>query len=345
MIYGTVLYFIVTVIFYTINQIAYTTMLQRITYSAQDRSVISSISSLLSTVMGTIFGMIVPIMLPMLGGEKLQSTWTTIVIVHGVVATLLHLGTALGVKEKNIESAHNQATNATQVQATTGNQLKMLLKERYFYLVAILITLYFTSANLSGINYYYARDVIGNLTFMSVSGLVSLVPNIVGIMFVPKLFAKFGKRNTMTFGLALSTVASLAIYINPHSMMMNLVMMVIRTLGTLPTIVATSTLAGDLCDFNQMKHGMRAEGITTSAFTIGTKIGSGLGTALVGWMLAFGNYNAAATVQAASATNAMTFTVAAVPAILYILFIVALRFWDLEKYQPQVQEFLNRQVK
>lgn len=342
-IYTFATYFLVSVIFFTLNNVSYQALLLRISYTSQDRSVISGLRSLLGTIFGTILSVVTPILLPIFGGEKNPGTWSKMVLLYGSIATVFLAITAFGIKEKDIETAQgsDSAEADSKPKSRVLDELKILLKNKYFYLLILLVLLYFTSTNLGGMSYYYARDVIGNIGYLSISGLLGLFPMIVGIMFVPKLFEKFGKRRSMQGGLVISAASSLAIMINPQSMAMNIVFMLIRAVGLLPTIVALGTLAGDISDYNQMKYGARADGLTTSAFCIGVKIGTGLGAAIVGWMLNFGGYDSTLAVQGPSAIRAMVITVAVVPAVMYIISLAALAVWDLENYQSQVQAFLS----
>lgn len=345
-IYTAVTYFLLTVVFYTINNISYHAMLQRFSLSSQDRSVVSSVRGIMATIGGLGASVATPILLSAFGGEKNQSTWTTIILIYGVVATFFLAVTALGVKEKIAVTKDEpiKTVNAVKVKDETGKALKILFKCRYFYIAIILILFYVTSAGLTGMGYYYARDVLGNLNYLGTVGMISLVPMVLGMPFVPILFRKFGKRNTMIAGLAVSAAASLAILINPYSTMVNLIFSLVKTVGTLPIMTAISTLPGDIADYNHMRQGIRSEGLTTSAYSIGLKLGNGIGAAIVAWMLAIGKYEATLEVQMDSAITAMIVTTAVIPAVLFGLAIVLLLFWDIEKYQPEVQAFMEKQV-
>ena len=50
-------------------------------------------------------------------------------------------------------------------------------------------------------------------------------------------------------------------------------------------------------DYSEWKDGIREEGLTYSVTSFGQKIGTGLGTAALGWILAAGNYNVYPTVR------------------------------------------------
>lgn len=344
-IYTVVTYFLVTVVFYTINNIAYHAMLQRFSFSSQDRSAVSGVRSIVTIIAGTLASIATPILIPLLGGEKNQHTWTVLVLIYGGISTIFLGITALGIKERLSEQKIEETTDSVaHNKRHIINELKLLLKCKYFYLAIALVLAYTTSSNMTGINYYYARDVIGDTNFLSLGGAVGMIPMIVGTPFIPLLFKKLGKRRTMIGGLIFSTACSLGILINPQSIPINLIFGTLKTVGTLPVIVALATLAGDISDYNHMRNGVRSEGLTTSAYSIGLKLGTGLGAAIVGWMLTFGHYSAELAIQPDSAISAMIITSAVIPAIIYVVSIIILGFWDIEKYQPEVQDFMKKQI-
>ena len=203
--------------------------------------------------------------------------------------------------------------------------------------------IWFASFNMMGINFYYARDVLGSASLTSVIAIMITISGLISMPFVPALYNRFGKKNTVIAGLIISALASIAIMIDPENQMLNWVCILIRGMATSPLSAAVATLAGDVTDYNQMKTGLRTEGLTTSVYSVGVKIGTGLGGACVAWGLAIGGYSAKATVQSASAINSMIITFSVIPAVLYVIGIVLMMFWDLEKHQPQVQKFIEQQ--
>ncbi|MCD8300298.1 MAG: MFS transporter [Clostridiales bacterium] len=63
-------------------------------------------------------------------------------------------------------------------------------------------------------------------------------------------------------------------------------------------------MIGDVIEYGERKTGKRLDRLTNAVATCGIKIGTGLGAALVGWMLAWGNYVANAAVQAGKLLSA-----------------------------------------
>ena len=100
--------------------------------------------------------------------------------------------------------------------------------------------------------------------------------------------------------------------------------------------VAIGTLPGDVADWCEWKLGERAEGVVSSVSSFGTKVGTGVGTALVGWILAFGHYDGTLAVQATSALHSEIALMIGIPMALAIVQIVFLILWDMDKIRPTI---------
>jgi len=80
--------------------------------------------------------------------------------------------------------------------------------------------------------------------------------------------------------------------------------------------------------------------MTYAAATAGQNFGAGLGTALVGWLLAFGNYDGFAASQPQSAINVEIFLYLVLPGITAILIAVIIYFLNVDKNLSQMQRDL-----
>lgn len=129
--------------------------------------------------------------------------------------------------------------------------------------------------------------------------------------------------------------------INPSNSTVFLLLIAVRGFSSTPLQVVVFTLASDIVDFGEWKTGIRAEGLATSVTSFGMKIGTGLGSALVGWVLAWGGYNAALEVQTQATLNAEIFLVVGVPIILTAIAAVCLFLWDLEKKLPGIRKDMD----
>lgn len=277
------------------------------------------------------------------GGEASQTAWTTVVILYGVIAEIAILVTFFGVKEKNL--LDQDADGSESKRPTFAHAVKVLLSSRYFYIAVYLFFAFYIANGTSGIMVYYARDIMGNANLMGLLSIAGIVPIMLGSPFCPVLFKRFGKRNTMFYGMILAAVCSSLKLIQPTNLIWYLVFSFITSLGSAPLMSAMYTLAGDIVDYNQWKHGVRTEGIATSVNSIGMKVGTGLGSALLGWLLAWGHYDAALAQQPDSALRAMIIVAVVIPIVIYATAAIVLAFWDLEKYQDQIVAFLEAKEK
>ena len=73
------------------------------------------------------------------------------------------------------------------------------------------------------------------------------------------------------------------------------------------------------------------EAAASMASSIGTKIGTGLGSAAVGWGLALVNYDAALEVQSAATQRGIVALTCIVPVILGVLIMIIMFFWKVDQ--------------
>ncbi|MFV0362944.1 MAG: MFS transporter [Suipraeoptans sp.] len=339
--YTAITYFLTTVVFYTAINIAYQALLPRFSLNAQDRNVIGAIRTLVSNIVTIIVSMIIPVVLNNNGGYSSQETWTLIVIVLGMISIAAYAFTFCGIREKASVVENNKDKKEV---GSLKVGLKALISERYFYIAAFLFLAFAISGGATGINLYFARDVLKNDNLYGVITLLSFGPMLLGVPFVPMLFKKFGKRNTICVGLIISVLAGLLNLTNPYNVTLYFVTAFLRSMAASPMTTSLLTLAGDIVDYNQWKYGIRTEGLATSANSIGSKLGTGLGAAVLGWGLKIGGYNGTVAVQSQSTLNAIIAIAIGLPVLVTIIAFVLMLFWNLEKYEGDIKKFLNRSM-
>ena len=96
------------------------------------------------------------------------------------------------------------------------------------------------------------------------------------------------------------------------------------------------------CSGNDYKFGKRIVGMTNSANSFGSKIGSGIGASLIGWLLAAAGYNAALEVQPASVDTAIFAFGIYIPLVLFVIMFILLLKNDLEKRYPEIVAELQK---
>jgi glycoside/pentoside/hexuronide:cation symporter, GPH family len=326
--------YIFMVVIYTALNLPYHAMLPLISKSSQDRNTVSTVRMIVSLIVIVFISYFTIPLVTAFGGTKSQGAWLTISEIYAVLAFICIIATFLGVKEKVSAITENEK------KVPVKEALHVLFSNRYFYIAVLLFFATYISNGSTGIGIYYAKDVLGNGNIFGTLSIMTLLPLIIGMPIAPQLFKKFGKRNVMLYGLAIAIISNALMFINPANAVLLITLTAIRSIGIVPMTVAIFTLASDIVEYNEWKTGIRAEGITTSANVFGMKLGTGIGSALLGWLLAWGHYDGALTTQPQSAITAMIVLQIGVPLIVYILSFILILFWNMEKYQPQIQEYM-----
>lgn len=89
-------------------------------------------------------------------------------------------------------------------------------------------------------------------------------------------------------------------------------------------------------DYTFATTGKRIDGTMYSCSSLGVKIGSGIGTALFGWLLAASGYVANMETQPESCINMLDFMYLWLPMILNLLITILLSFLTVEKANKQI---------
>ena len=72
------------------------------------------------------------------------------------------------------------------------------------------------------------------------------------------------------------------------------------------------------------------------------KLGTGLGSALLGWMLEWGGYEGTTAVQSENTIMAMVVTAIILPLVCSAVCFILMLFWDMDKKYPVITEELAK---
>lgn len=194
-----------------------------------------------------------------------------------------------------------------------------------FFMMSIFFgtVLFFTKYNMGNENQY---AMVANL----LSGT-----QIVTLFITPFLMKKISKRYLNMSGMAIVAVAC-AMGGMSTSYGFICVTSVLKGIGF---GFAGSTMFGCLQDaitYGEWKSGCSAAGMGNAASSFCMKIGSGLGTAAMGWILGAGGFQSELATQSASALAAVTVSFAWVPALTAAISVVCMVFFDLDRHYDKV---------
>lgn len=119
--------------------------------------------------------------------------------------------------------------------------------------------------------------------------MFNYIPTILTIMLIPVFTKRFGKIKALFVGFLFYAAGLVLEIAGPVNLPMIYTGLVLQGIGHAALYSCLFAIVGDVVDYSEWKDGIREEGITYSVTSFGQKIGTGLGTAALGWILAAGH--------------------------------------------------------
>ncbi|WP_051251138.1 MFS transporter [Paenibacillus harenae] len=325
---------------YTPISIPYGSLMVLTTRSPADRSFMGIYRSGFGYLAGMVVAVgFIPIVNTMGGGRR---EWMLLAAIFGAVASLGVYIAFRSVKEKyNTEQLKQLGEVKKSLSLWVG--MKLLFTNKYWLFIAcagLFANILFAMSGTSGM--YYAKYIWNDVNLVSIMGGIGLIPVIAVFLLSGPAIKRIGRRNTAILGLAIGAVGLLLRLIDPAGVMLGLVGSLIQAFGMIPLMIVLSPLMADTIEYGEWKHGQRIVGLTNSLSGFFGKIGTAIGTALIGWMLAWGHYKEGAAVQPESAKSMIISFNITIPLIIYVCIAILLFFYSLEKQYTRILDDLER---
>ncbi|MNO14175.1 Inner membrane symporter YicJ [compost metagenome] len=325
---------------YTPLAIPYGSLMALTTRNSTDRSLMGAYRAGI----GYLGGMIVAVaFLPIvnaMGGGRIQ--WAVLALIFGAIASFGVYIAFRSTKERYSTELLKE-TGEVKKTLSLGKSLKLLFRNKYWlivFFISILSSVLFALANTAGM--YYAKYVWGNVNLVSIMGAVGFIPTIVVFLLSGPAMKRFGRRNTALIGLVIGICGLLLRLTDLSSVSIGLIGSVLQSFGMIPLMIVLSPLGTDTIEYGEWKHGQRIVGLTNSVNAFGGKMGTAIGTALIGWLLALGKYSEGASIQPDMAKQMIIVFNIYIPLVIYICIALLLLFYSLEKQYTRILDDLER---
>jgi len=335
--YAFATYIFLAAFCYTPANLSYSTLLCLITNNQHERTVMSTIRFLCTMAAVLIISYITMPLVAQFGGG--QSGWSAVSVIFAVLALGLLLVTFFGTKERYVPMASGHSAQGI----TVGQSFKLLMKNKHFVYTTIIFLVNYAAMGASmGVTIYYAKDILGDASVFGTLMMVGMVPVILGLFFYPMITKLMGKQMSLILGYGLMIIGLVLIAVFPTSLPIVLTGLVIKGIGSVPHTAGLFAIVADVVDYGEWKTNVRLDGLTNSAVSFGMRVGTGIGTALVGWVLAAGNYTAGAATQSGGALAAMLSLYIYIPLGLYVVGLVVMFFLNIDKQYAQITADLQK---
>lgn len=345
-IYAFVTYNLFTSIMYTMVGVAKNSLMPLMTQNGVERGKLAMFS-LIFGLGGSILAMsmTIPFVMKVSGGNPVDvRAWRIVFIVYSVVVTLGMLVSFLCSKE------HVKSVDAVVEKKETSLSFKEALKNffqnKYFiFALAMSVIVNFSVQINSGCQTYFYRYVMEDDMLVTTLNLWSLVPTVLGIVFLASPCLRiFGKKKSIYIGACGQILGYLIRGI--AALTLNVPLLIVGTviggLSTGPLSVPVNVLSSDAVDYGEYLTNKRIEGTGSAVVSFAQKISTGLASGAVGWILGFTGF-VANQVQTGLTKNGIIFMFAWLPIILLVIAIVSCKIvYQYDKEEPEVLAELQR---
>lgn len=327
-------YNLVSTIFYTGINVPYATMQGLMTRDQYERGLLGNFRNLLATAGTMTINTVVLKMTGFFGGgdKYTQKGWTVTFIILMIVFAVLNMFMFFTCKERVVENGEGSKNqNVSFIKGLVG-----LLKNKYWILMVISVfAMYFMMSTFFGSAVYFTMYNMGDDGYYAmVSNLLSIF-QIITLFITPFIMKKVSKRYLFLTGMAIAGIGFLISGLSTDYTMI-CASSVIKGIGF---GCGGATMFGCLQDaitYGEWYNGYGTAGMGNAASSFCMKVGSGVGTAALGWILAAGGFDANLTVQSESALTAINISFAWIPVITSVICIICMLLFDLDKYYGQV---------
>ena len=333
-------YTLLNAVFYTANNIAYSSLTALITRNGSERVQMGSIRFMFAFGTNLLIQSITVGGVAMFGGGA--AGWRTMAIIYALLGLAVNTLSVFSVKELPPEElAGDDDTKQKDDTLTVLESAKMLLSNKYYLLILVvfLLTQIFTAMLNMGI--YFMKYILGDENLLGTFAWAINIPLIVGLLVTPIIVKKFGEMYRVNLGgYVIATLGRLGVLVAAyfHNIPLMLVLSAVASLGMSPLQGTLNAMIAEASEHTWLRTGKRIDGLMFSCTSLGVKVGGGIGTATAGWLLAASGYNGELSMQPDSAIQMLYVMYVWFPLIANALIFLLLTRLDVEKANARLRE-------
>ena len=326
-VYVFITYNLTSTIMFTGACVPYNAMNALMTSDQYERGVLGT-----TNVLGNVIGQLIvnSFMLTLVSkfGDN-QTGWVLAAAVFGIIGIIAHMICFTQTAERNGGSAGSDEN-----EPGFGESVKSLFKNKYWLMVTgmAVIQYFFVGIAISGAM-YFAKLVVGDEGKMAILLNPLNYAQIVMYFLSFYIIKKLGKGGSFRVGFFVAAIGCvIQIFVGGNVTLLTLCA-IIKGIGIGMAACCLGGMISDTIEYGEWKTGVRCVGVGNAANTFGQKIGNGIGTAAVGWLLAAAHYDGSATAEAVRAAQ-IIFTY--IPIVCCVGIAVIACFYNLDKIYPQI---------
>ncbi|MFC7393622.1 MFS transporter [Scopulibacillus cellulosilyticus] len=305
MIFGTI---------YSISNVPYGSMMPAMTKDASERAQLASFRQagsnlgLLITTVG-----FMPIVLSV---HNTSMGYLIAVSIFAIAGVLIQIYCYANIKERYIEERPKQSKTSLK------ENYKSLFKNAPLMVLCLVNLFTFSAFNVKlAVQVYYCQYVLKNVSIVPYMGFFSMGCVFIGVVFVPFLSKKFGKKMTYMIGCAIWAIGDISAYFFAKDPVVFIVFACLAFFGSSFVNSLNWALVSDAVEYGEWKTGNRSEGVVYSFYTFFRKLSQAIAGFVPGLVLGMVGYvpNAVQSVKAIEGIKGLMFIYPGVLAIATIV--------------------------
>ena len=274
-IYFFVVYTALNAVFFTANNIAYSSLVALITKNNNERVQLGSIRFMFAVVTNIVMGFAVTGMVEKFGGGA--AGWRTTALIFAIIGLVVNTISCLAVKELPEdeladELAAKKTKNADDDKLSFGETVKILVHNKYYLLILAIYLVYYIMSNLTtGAGAFCATYYWGDGSLLGTFSMMKMFPVIIALALAPGLVKKFGSMQKVNFwGYLVSSVLGLPMiyFAAQKNVKMFLLLMFIKGIFAGMLSGSLNALIAEISGYTTRTTGKRMDGMMFSCSSL-----------------------------------------------------------------------------
>ena len=306
---------------YTGTSMPFGAMANVVTLDPVQRSKLSRARSVGGGLVGAVALSMVPMICYNKDNQPIAGRFTMLAVIFGICSIISYLLLCTMTRERvREEKSAGEKFEFFKV-------LRMVLKNRP--LIGVMIATIGSMLVITGSSQTYSyiyKEVYGNAKLATASMAFSMPFMVVVFPLIPKMVAKFGKRDVILYTAALSFVFSVVrLFIYIENVWVYTALNIMTLLGQTAFTMLIWALVSDCLDYSEWKTGFRSDGSMYSMYTFSRKIGSTIASSGLAFSLGLVGYvSGENVVQTTEAVRGIYYICNAIPTLCYGLILVGI---------------------
>ncbi len=325
-------------VFYTANNIAYSALTSLITKNSKERVQMGSYRFIFAFSTSLLIQTITVGFVDWCGGDA--AAWRLVAIIYAIIGLVINTISGLSVKELPEEELNDGETKEVEEKYGLVQAFKILIKNKYYVMICGTYILQQLYSAMIGAGLFYMTWVLKNKNLYGKFAWAINIPLIIALIFTPTLVGKWKgmyKLNLRGYIVAVIGRALVVVAGYMGNVPLMLAFTALAALGQGPWQGDMNAVIASCSEYTYLTQGKRVDGTMYSCTSLGVKIGGGIGTAIMGWLLDLSGYVGTHTTQPQSALDMMQFMYLWLPLIFDILILLILSRMNVEAANEKIK--------